>query len=111
MIASGSVGPVEKPTSRGSWHAIGWFQGMDQTQAARKPCVERAPRVATQFPALFRSDGFSSVRRAGEGMVLNLSRRGCMLRAETTLPIGTDLVLHLYRDTHPARIQIDQATV
>ena len=34
-----------------------------------------------------------------------------MLRAETTLPIGTDLVLHLYRDTHPARIQIDQATV
>ena len=73
--------------------------------------MERAPRVEIQFPALFRTNGFSPVRRAGEGMILNLSRRGCMMRTETPVPIGTDLVLHLYRDSHPSRIQIDQATV
>lgn len=64
-------------------------------------------RKHRRFPAQFRSS-FSSVNTVeGEGVVLDLSIRGCKVSSETVVSPGTNLVLYLHAsDPTPIRIAV-----
>lgn len=75
--------------------------------------MDRNLRQDASIPTLFRTKVSTPAapRQSGEGTTLNLSRTGCMIRSDVQIPIGTNVVLHLYPDNDPVRIEIEQASV
>jgi hypothetical protein len=68
-------------------------------------------RKHPRFLVRFRST-FSSVNRVvGEGVVCDLSIRGCKIESDTTVSPGTDLKLRLYVPEVDPSIEIAVATV
>ena len=71
-----------------------------------QPPIEK--RKDPRFPVQFRSS-FSSVNLVGgEGLLLDLSVRGCRIDSRTPVQPGTELCLqiHLSRDSEPLEIAV-----
>ncbi|HXF92821.1 MAG TPA: PilZ domain-containing protein [Nitrospiraceae bacterium] len=54
---------------------------------------------------------YSGDQVVGRGLVLNISHGGCGIKAETTLPIGTFLELHIEAPSLHTPLHIDLAVV
>ena len=63
----------------------------------------KSPRVAVQLPLLF-----SGIEQAGDGIILNISREGCLVTAEhvATPPAYVQLDMQLWEGQEPVRIEL-----
>jgi hypothetical protein len=71
-----------------------------------QPAIEK--RKNPRFPVQFRSS-FSSVNLVGgEGLLLDLSVRGCRIESRTPVQTGTELrlLIHLSQDSEPLEIAV-----
>lgn len=47
----------------------------------------------------------------GDGPIQDLSKNGCRLQSETTLPVGAEVELCIFQGEDPSPLVIDKATV
>ena len=65
--------------------------------------LRKYPRFAVQLPVSFSGDHFT-----GEGMVFNLSKEGCALGSEISVPKGAyvSLCIHLSDEALPIEVEL-----
>lgn len=70
-------------------------------------------RNFTRYPVRFRSSFSSAEMVAGEGVVLDLSLRGCRISGATRVPLGTELQLRLMLPEYDQQspVEVEQAVV
>ncbi len=84
-----------------------------RTWARRRlsPSQRNFERVPVRYPVWFQARSSSRAGETFQGMVENLSIRGCRIRSNISFPIGTRVQLEFLPSTHTFPITVDGAVV
>ena len=75
------------------------------------PARRSYERLPVLYPVWFRPASAAEESRSEEGLLLNLTIRGCRIRAQTDVPLGTCLTLEFQPSPYGLPITVDGAVV
>lgn len=75
------------------------------------PTQRNYDRVPVRYPVWFHTSGPSTAGHPFQGLIDDLSIRGCRIRSDRSLPVGTRIQLEFLPSNHTFPITIDGAIV